>query len=403
MGYARMHGGLLMKIDVFAADSTPDGEHNEAFDAWLAAHPTAPDFVALHQSVPSRSLGIAGRLTQDTALHGATSCLGVMSHNGPHVANGFGALAIWDPDGDFGTGLRPLGSDSRAAAKEATEAALLAADRLGEAPDVIWLSCSPGTEEAVLAGVEAVVGANVPVLGGSAADDTIEGHWQVFDAKQSETNGVIVSVLFTSKPISFAYHNGYAPTYHAGVVTKCDGRLLQEIDHRPAADVYREWTGHSVIPETVTEHTAILSESTLSPLGRHLDDVGGVPFYLLFHPAGLRPDGTLELFADAHEGDTLTLMHGDPSQLTQRAGKVAALAAQTGDLAPDRLAGALIVYCGGCMLAVQDRLKEVSDGVSDALPGLPFLGVFTFGEQGMVMGGRSRHGNLMISAIVFAS
>jgi hypothetical protein len=96
-------------------------------------------------------------------------------------------------------------------------------------------------------------------------------------------------------------------------------------------------------------------------------------------------------------------MHGAPSQLTQRAGKVAALAAQSGDLLPKDIAGALMVYCGGCMLAVQDRLQEVSDGVVEALPNVPFMGVYTFGEQGMVMGGRNRHGNLMISAIVFAS
>lgn len=392
-----------MKIDVFATDSNADVPMGTAFDAWLESHGTAPDFVALHQSVTTRSEGLEDKLHNVAALHGATSCLGVMTQNGPFIAGGAGAFAIWDADGDFGTGLRALGDDSRAAAKAATQAALIAADRPGEAPDVIWLSCSPGSEEAIVAGVEDVVGANVPILGGSAADNTVEGHWQVFNANTAESDGVIVSVLFPSKPISFAYHNGYAPTAHSGVVTKCDGRLLQEIDNKPAADVYRAWTQNTVIPDRVTERTAILSESTLSPLGRHLDDVGGVPFYLLFHPAGLQPDGTLELFADAREGDTLTLMQGAPAHLTQRAGKVAALAAQTGHMTPDKIAGALMVYCGGCMLAVQDRLKDVSDGVVEALPQVPFMGVYTFGEQGMVMGGRNRHGNLMISAIVFAS
>lgn len=392
-----------MKIDVFAADTTSETPIAAAFADWLGTHPVAPDFVALHQSVQTRSLNIEEQLRDIPALHGATSCLGVMNQDGPHIAGGLGAFAIWDADGDFGTALRPLGDDPRGAAADATQAALIQADRPGEAPDVIWLSCSPGAEEEIVAGIEDIVGTNVPILGGSAADDTVEGHWQVFDAETAEGNGVIVSVLFPSTPISFAYHNGYAPTEHQGVVTKTDGRLLIEIDNRPAADVYRAWTGGGVIPAQVTDRTAILSESTLSPLGRHLDDVGGVPFYLLFHPAGLRPDGTLELFADAQVGDTLTLMQGAPAQLTQRAGKVATLAAQSGDLAPSQIAGALMVYCGGCMLAVKDALKDVSDGVVDALPGVPFMGVYTFGEQGMVMGGRNRHGNLMISAIVFAS
>lgn len=392
-----------MKIDVFSANSRPQSPVTDQVATWLSGHGAHPDFVAVHHSVALHDSEVADQFFDVPALHGATSCLGVMSQDGPFVDAGLGAFAIWDPDGDFGTGLQDLGSDSRAAARQATEKALAAADRSGEAPDMIWLSCSPGTEEEVLAGIEDVVGMNVPILGGSAADDTVEGHWQVFDGEGSIGNGVIVSVLFPSKPVSFAYHNGYAPTEHKGVVTKAAGRVLHEIDGRPAADVYRAWTADGLIPSQVDTRKAILSESTLSPLGRYLDEVGGVPFYLLCHPAGLLPDGSLELFADITVGDELTLMTGAPDQLAERAGKVAALAAETADISSEGVAGALMVYCGGCMLAVQDRLTEVSDGICRALPRVPFMGVFTFGEQGMVMGERNRHGNLMISAIVFAS
>ena len=390
-----------MIIDVFATDARADHPAGDAFQTWLAARPTAPDFIAIHQSVTHQFPQTS--LPDTTAIHGATSCLGVMSQEGPFIDDGLGAFAIWDGDGDYGTGLHPLGDDSRDAARRATQDALFAADRPGEAPDIIWLSCSPGSEEAILQGIEDVVGPNVPILGGSAADNSVEGDWQVFDAKVSVGDGMIVSVLFPSKPMSFAYHNGYAPTENHGTVTKADGRLLQEIDGKPAAEVYRNWTGDCVVPAEITTRAAILSESTLSPLGRPLDDVSGVPFYLLLHPAGVQPDGTLELFADVAVGDKLTLMNGAPAQLTQRAGKVAALAAESGHLTPAEIAGALIVYCGGCMLAVQDQLDDVSQGVVAALPHVPFLGVYTFGEQGMVMGGRNRHGNLMISAIVFAS
>ena len=55
------------------------------------------------------------------------------------------------------------------------------------------------------------------------------------------------------------------------------------------------------------------------------------------------------------------------------------------------------------MLAVQDRLTDVTDGVAEALPNIPYLGIFTFGEQGVVLDGRNRHGNLMISAVVFGA
>ena len=210
-------------------------------------------------------------------------------------------------------------------------------------------------------------------------------------------------MLFPSTSVSFAYHNGYAPTEHNGTVTASEGRVLKAIDGRPAADVYREWTDHAVIPEVVSETMPILSESTLNPLGRYLDSVGDVPYFLLAHPAELTPDSELGLFADVAVGDRLTLMSGSPDQLTQRAGKVAALAAQSGSLKPNEISGALMVYCGGCMLAVQDRLGDVTTGVVSALPGVPFLGIFTFGEQGVVLDGCNRHGNLMISAVIFGT
>jgi len=53
------------------------------------------------------------------------------------------------------------------------------------------------------------------------------------------------------------------------------------------------------------------------------------------------------------------------------------------------------------MLSVRPRLSEVVGKVSAALGGAPFLGTFTFGEQGPILGAGNRHGNLMISCIIF--
>ena len=46
-------------------------------------------------------------------------------------------------------------------------------------------------------------------------------------------------------------------------------------------------------------------------------------------------------------------------------------------------------------------MEEVATEVREALGGKPFLGAFTFGEQGCFTGGESHHGNLMISVVVF--
>lgn len=141
-------------------------------------------------------------------------------------------------------------------------------------------------------------------------------------------------------------------------------------------------------------------------MGREVGQIGQVPYHLLAHPAVVHSDGRLDLFADLHMGQEVCLMTATADRLIQRAGQIAALAhgrleAQYPDGQPP--SGALMIYCGGCMLSVRDRMDEVAATVSDALPECPFLGVFSFGEQGETMGGTSEHGNLMISCIVFGA
>lgn len=362
----------------------------------------APDFVALHfgDAMPAEALRAAARSALGTeALHGGSSCLGVMSRDGLALDTGGGAaaLALYDPEGSYGTASRDLGDDATAAARQAAETALAAAGRPGELPDLVWLTTAPGREEQVLAGLRAVFGAETPIVGGSAADADVQGGWRQIGPGTSHADGVVVSVLFPSRPIASVYQSGYGPTGRSGVVTRVDGRRLYEIDGRPAMEVYRDWTGGAV-PAAGEAPVSILADATFWPLGRVARHVAGVPFHLLGHPAVAYPDGSMDLFVDLSEGDRLWQMAGSSDSLVGRAGRVAAQARE----AAGGAGGALVIYCGGCMLAVRERMEDVRAGVDAALGGAPWIGVFTFGEQGVPPGGQAEHGNLMISCTVFA-
>ena len=204
-----------------------------------------------------------------SALHGASSCLGAMTQDGTTAE--VAAFALIDPDGAFGTAVRDFGQDPVVAAQQATRAALANADRTGERPELIWVSATPGCEEEVLAGIESIVGDTVPIIGGSAADNTVVGDWFVFDGHSRVSAGLDVSVLFPSGEMSFAYQSGYAPTQHAGTVTRCTGRTIHEIDHLPALDVYQSWTDGAVpVDLNVGGTQSLLAQSTLTPLGREV-------------------------------------------------------------------------------------------------------------------------------------
>jgi len=336
------------------------------------------------------------------ALHGSSSCLGVMTRAGATLEGPSLALfGLRDVDGSYGVGAASPGADPAAAAGLALERAIEAAGRQGEVPALVWLTAAPGQEEACIAGLEALLGPEVPIVGGSAADDAVAGGWYQLTRDATHTDAIVVSALFPSGRVVSAFQSGYTPTATRGVVTRASGRTLAEIDGRPAAAVYNEWTG-GAIAGAMDAGGSVLAHTTLFPLGRRVGEVGGVPYYRLAHPAAVHPDGAIDLFADIAVGDELVLMQGDVDALLSRAGRVAADARALADLAPGDVAGALVIFCAGCMLTVRDRMDRVVAGLEDGLGGAPFLGSFTFGEQGCFVGGENRHGNLMISVTVFA-
>ncbi|GAB5467121.1 MAG: FIST N-terminal domain-containing protein [Rhodospirillales bacterium] len=392
-----------------ASAATSDTDPRAAVSALADALPLAergpPDFLALHINATYSVEAVracAGHLAAKT-LHGATSCLGVMTESGLHGGNsgGMGCLALWDAAGDYGTACLPLGQDPMATAAAATRQALQAAGRQGEAPELVWLTASPGCEEAVLAGIESVVGKDTPILGGSAADNDVSGQWKVFDGATGFGDGVAISVLFPSQPLSHSFQTGYVPNAHQGTVTRAAGRRLFEIDGQPAAEVYASWSQSAAGTPTDRSRRDLIADGTYFPLGREAGRLGKLPVYLLAQPAGINADGSLDLHAGLETGDRLVMMQGNRDYLRTRATRIARFSRQDKASSDTRKSAGLMIFCATCMLAIRDRMGEIAKEVSEAFGGGPFLAVFSFGEQGTLARGTNRHGNLMISCMTF--
>ena len=343
----------------------------------------------------------ARRRFPGAALHAATSCLGAMTEAGVHLGDGVVmAVAFSDPDGSYGTAVGSAGDGSLSAlAATLLERAQLQADRPGEQPGLVWVSAAPGTEESVIGALDSLLGGQVPIYGGSSADNDISGRWWVADGQETAPGGVLLSVLYPEADVLHAFHSGYEPAGVLGRVTASEGRTLSGIDGRPAAQVYNEHTGGAM--DAYLSGGNVLGASTLYPLAIVVGEVNGVPYHRLIHPETIQADGALTLFAEAPGGAEVVLMRGDEQSLLTRAGRVAeaALALDGGGL--EDVVGGLVTYCAGCMLAVQDNIDAAHASLTGALPGVPFLGQFTFGEQGTFPNGESCHGNLMISTVLF--
>ncbi len=377
----------------------------EAYNSLIEKLDDKPQIMLVHGSCLYNSDALLNRLTElapDVPIQGGTSCLGVMTEQGFHSHNAFGLglLGVADPEGDYGVGMADIGNDPQGAARIALEDALAQAGRSGEAPAAILVGNTPGHEELIIQAIEEHVGRGVPIIGGTSADNDMSGQWRQYANGRVSSSGVSVAVLFPSGDIGFSFHCGYEPTKHQGRATRTSGRILHEIDGRPAAQVYNEWTD-GLISGVLPDGGSLVPAATLTPLGNPVGKVRSVPYYRLSYPVEALPDGSLLLFTDVRQDCEIVLMRGTPDSLVSRAGRAAAAAVEGSPFGVQDIRGALVLFCAGCMLAVHERMDEPKASLSEALHGAPFLCAFTLGEQGCFIGGENRHGNLMVAVLVF--
>ncbi len=335
---------------------------------------------------------------------GATSCLGVGTPEG--FQTGGPVLAGWWL---FGTGVRwgtafvPKGArDGETIGRQLVQEALN--DAQLSPTEVRWMIIhgTPGKEEAILRGIYTVVDHSVPIIGGSAGDNDLSGQWHVWTTEHSGMDGVSLAVCDWPWRFGVSYYSGYTATQYKGTVTRVQGRVLYEIDGRPAAEVYNEWLSGQ-LDRYLQEGGNVLGVTTLQPLGVARGQSAGAPIYVLVHPERVLPDeGALTLFAEVYRGEEVVLMRSSQLSLVQRAQQVSERALSVGNMEPQDVIGGLLIYCAGCMLAIQDRVDEMLYRFEQAVAGAPFVAAFTFGEQGCVLPRQFDHGNLMVSTLLLS-
>ncbi|MGH1341301.1 MAG: FIST signal transduction protein [Nannocystales bacterium] len=320
---------------------------------------------------------------------GVTSCRGVGSDLGLSRAVG-----LWFCDG----------VDVLECALASTPAALVGEleSRL-DGPDVnaCFAFCTPGQDPTLLSALKGSFGEATMITGGGAADTDVSGRWRVFDRSRAVGEGCVALAALWPGRILPTFNSGYLPSSKTAAATQVEGQVLVQLDGRPAAEVYDEWTG-GLLGEALREGGVVLDKTTLRPLGVTRVRVGSVPAYTLLHPERVRRhDGALALFAEVNEGETVTMMHTTRRSLLRRGAQILDHALDRGGLRPEDLAAAVIVNCGGCRIAIGDEAETMLKATSEKLPNVPYAMPFTFGEFGNILPGKTSHGNLMLSALLF--
>ncbi len=371
---------------------------------------SSPDYVMLFSTVGYNFNEILSEIKShlggNVKIYGGTSMSAVLTKDGYHVGekNSLAMLAVSSKKITFGVGGSSLDNlSAREAGKLAIMSAIKNANKEGKLPKIVLMTAAPGEEESILLGIEDVIGKDIPIIGGSSADNDISGKWKQFSNNNIYSNGVTLTAIYTSLKVGWAYDAGYEKTEKTGIITKANGRVIYEINNLPAAEVYNRWT-NGLIEKKLKTGGTILSETIYYPLARVIDADYANPFYISIHPLSVNlPEKSLTVFANVYEGEEILLMHGNWELLLNRAQNTPAKALTNGNIAPKDVCFGVYTYCAGTLLAVpEEERAKMPLLVNNVLQNKPFIGTFTFGEQGMVKGFGNVHGNLVNSMVVLA-
>jgi hypothetical protein len=183
----------------------------------------------------------------------------------------------------------------------------------------------------------------------------------------------------------------YIPTDKGAVVTKSNGRIVYELNGRPAAEVMRELLDvDELTPEVFAEN----------PIGVRTGDV--FADYIIKSFVTENPDGSLPCYAEVHEGSYISLMKTD-KKTTEERFKFALKSAIEDAGNPEEI-GAIIVF--NCILRgiLTQKLGVDDIKIAQEVVGkdVPVIGFNTYGEQGATRGGSMGHYNQTSTVLVIS-
>ena len=317
------------------------------------------------------------RSVSDAHVIGCTSSAAICTHDG-YLNAETGYSGIMSFGGDVEVGVAASEKTENETAREiGRRIAKEALKQLSvRRPDYFFMTASPAEEEEYILGIQDVIG-EVPVFGGSAADNTVEGKWSIICDDKIFADGCAVAFFVSDAPMANIYNGQFTETEQAGIITKVNGkRELAEIDHVPALDKYIEWTGFN---KDEVMGGNMLAASIFDPLGVK-DPIGRVT--AVRHPMGANENGSLSIGANMVPNTAIIHLHLEPEEMVQANPK-------TIKEVDEKIGGAadsfFLVHCGGRRLglSLKGKEEEIYPEVKKATGDREFLMVFTFGEYGI--------------------
>lgn len=330
----------------------------------------------------------------DAHVLGCTSSAAICTHGGYlNSETGYSGIMGFNSEGTkVGVAGRAKieGESAREIGRELAKKAMA---ELGEKPDFFFMTASPKEEEDYILGVQDIIG-EIPVFGGSAADNTVEGKWSIICDDQIFADGCAIALFKIEGKMANIYNGQFHETDNVGIMTKVvNDRTLVEIDGVKAVQKYCDWTGKTL--EEVAGGN-LLAATIFNPLG--VKDITG-RVTAVRHPMAANEDLSMNIGARLVEKTACIQLHMEPSEMVEANPK-------TIREVDSKIGGAdsyFLVHCGGRRLGLQleGKEEEIYPTVKNACGDKEFLMVFTFGEYGVGDHSANTVGGLSLSYTAF--
>ena len=336
----------------------------------------------------------------NSPIIGCTSSGGVIIPDGYLTSeNGYaGMLSLDDLNLSVGVACHEAGKDARAIGRKVAIEAVQNAKSL-RAPAYFYMIASPKEEEDYLMGIQDVIG-RVPMFGGSAADDDVEGKWEIICNDKVFSDGVAVAFFYTDNEIVTKYSGLYNETRNIGIITEVKNkRTLVSIDEVSSLKKYGHW---------INEHPTkligknLLMTSVNKPLGIK-DPLGNI--IVIRHPMygndmGTRTilDDTITLGNNVVEGTAIIQLEASNDELVSA--PLELLKELKKELFKES-AAFILIHDAARRMVIKDKIDEIAKQLSKETRGVPFIMPFTFGEYGYDEHSSNICGGLMLSFTSF--
>jgi hypothetical protein len=275
--------------------------------------------------------------------------------------------------------------DLRTAGRACTAEAI---ERLDADPDVLllFIDSTRGDIADTVSGAYEAAGPAVPLAGG-AAGGSEKRH---FHDGQVSSDSVVAVAIRSEGPLGMGHAQTCKTRGTPSILTRSSGQLVEEIDGRPAEEVYLEQLGFTGVAFDDEEFEAMAITHPIAQPELHGD-------FRLRHVLGRTEEGGIVLGTGIPESAVIEFTELDFDELiASGSGSVHTAIGSLGGASPR---AALVFDCAGRRRALREGIPEEVEGITTALgdPTPPLVGLYTHGEVARLRGAKGDRNHAVVT------